>query len=308
MDNWSGWNFRIRETGAVEFLPANSPRQAVVDLGIDVTKVIGRGPDPVAVIVGYLEQHGADLIVLATHHRGQIGCTSRSRASGAASEMTLFLPEGVRGFASQTDGSVSLSNILILIAASPQPEPAISGAAVLVRQLQCKRKDHVASRRRARAGNTDTGSSRMVVAEMTKQGDVIDMILRPREVNADLMVIPPTGETVSWMRSEGVMRARPSAVALSSPCDSRSSYVSASLSGVIRAYPALWERMSACVGVWAHLSILSDPLRQPESFRATALVNACSSTKPYFQHFRELSVERSETSLTIFFWSSVSPK
>ena len=66
---------RVRETLARwKLLPAGSPRSAVVELGIDVVKVIGQTSHPVKGVLGYIEQHGADLIVLATHHHGLTGC------------------------------------------------------------------------------------------------------------------------------------------------------------------------------------------------------------------------------------------
>jgi nucleotide-binding universal stress UspA family protein len=53
-----------------KLLPAGSPRSAVAELGIDVAKVVGHTSDPVKGVLGYIEQHGVDLIVLATHHHG----------------------------------------------------------------------------------------------------------------------------------------------------------------------------------------------------------------------------------------------
>ena len=120
-------------------LPANSPRSAVAELGIDVAKVVGCGPSPTEVILEYLKRHNVDLIVLATQHRGgdwlhQSVAEPVARKSG---EMTLFVPAGARGFVSLEDGSVSLRNILIPVATKPGPEPAIAGAARLVQRLNC---------------------------------------------------------------------------------------------------------------------------------------------------------------------------
>ena len=65
-------------------------------------KSSGAAPTQLRVIVGYLEQHGADLIVLATHHRGSdwLHKSISEPVVRKAGEMTLFLPEGVRGFVS----------------------------------------------------------------------------------------------------------------------------------------------------------------------------------------------------------------
>jgi hypothetical protein len=112
----------VRETlERWKLLPPNSPREAVVDLGIDVSKVIGRGPDPVKGVLGYLSEHTAELIVLATHHTG-VDWLHRSVSepmARKAGEMTLFVPAGTHGFVSLADGSVSLRSVLIPIAATP---------------------------------------------------------------------------------------------------------------------------------------------------------------------------------------------
>ena len=44
-----------------KLLPAGSAPSAVVELGIDVAKVIGRGSDPVKGVLGYIEQHDVGL-------------------------------------------------------------------------------------------------------------------------------------------------------------------------------------------------------------------------------------------------------
>ena len=51
--------------------------------------------------------------------------------------MTLFIPEGRTGFVSDADGSVSLKNILIPVAESPGPQPAVEAAARLAHRLNC---------------------------------------------------------------------------------------------------------------------------------------------------------------------------
>ena len=91
-------------------LPEGSPREAVVDLGIYVSKVIGRGPDPVKGVLGYLSEHPAELVVLATHHTGMdwLHKSISEPLARKSGEMTLFVPAGRRGFVSLTDGSVSL--------------------------------------------------------------------------------------------------------------------------------------------------------------------------------------------------------
>ncbi|HET7543740.1 MAG TPA: universal stress protein, partial [Polyangiaceae bacterium] len=48
---------------------------------------------------------------------------------------TLFVPHGVGGFVSQTDGSLSLANILIPVTGKPRAQPAVDASARLIRVL-----------------------------------------------------------------------------------------------------------------------------------------------------------------------------
>ncbi len=124
-------------------LPAGSPRSAVPQLGIDVRKVIAQQSDPVKAVLRYLGDHSADLIVLATHqHEGRAHWLRQSVAepiARRAAQMTLFIPGGSAGFVSAEDGSVSLEHILIPVAVTPRPQPAIEAAARLAARLNCPR-------------------------------------------------------------------------------------------------------------------------------------------------------------------------
>lgn len=124
-------------------LPAGSPRSAVPQLGIDVRKVIAPQSDPVKGVLRYLDDHSADLIVLATHqHEGRTHWLRHSVAepiARRAAQMTLFIPGGNAGFVSAEDGSVALEHILIPVAATPRPQPAIEAAARLATRLNCSR-------------------------------------------------------------------------------------------------------------------------------------------------------------------------
>lgn len=132
----------VRETLARwGLIPQDSPRSAVPALGIDVRKVLTHDHDPVKSVLAFLEQHPADLIVLATHqHEGRSHWLRRSVSepiARQAGQMTLFIPHGVEGFVSRQDGSVSLHNILIPIAPIPRAQPAIEAAVRLAQGLQC---------------------------------------------------------------------------------------------------------------------------------------------------------------------------
>jgi len=120
-------------------LPKGSPREAVGELGIDVRKAITQKKDPVDAVVDFLEEHPAEMIVLATHQRTGVarwltGSVAEPIAR-RATEMTLFISADSRGFVSAEDGSVSLDNIVIPIAKTPRPQPAVEAAARLVKSL-----------------------------------------------------------------------------------------------------------------------------------------------------------------------------
>ena len=211
----------VRETlERWKLLPPGSPRSAVTELGIDVAKVIGHGSDPVKGVLGYIEQYGADLIVLATHHHG-LDWLHKSISEPVARksrEMTLFVRTGSGGFVSLTDGSVSLRNVLIPIAATPQPQPAIAEAARLIQQLKCE------SGKITLLHVGDNGSIPAVVTpevpgwtwhKMTKQGNVIEVILEAaRQADADLILMTTDGrngflDALRGSHSERVLRHAP---------------------------------------------------------------------------------------------------
>ena len=132
----------VRETlERWQLLPLNSPRSAVAQLGIDVRKIVARKSDPVEAVLGYLEVHPAELIVLATHQReGRVRWLDKSVAEPVArraEELTLFIPGDSEGFVSGDDGSVSLRKILIPVAMSPRPQPSLDAAVRLVTGLGC---------------------------------------------------------------------------------------------------------------------------------------------------------------------------
>jgi nucleotide-binding universal stress UspA family protein len=122
-------------------LPKGSPRSAVAELGIDAVKVVVQKDDPVEAVLDFLRRHPADLIVLATHQReGRVRWLGKSVAEPVArrsGQMTLFIPGNSVGFVSAEDGSASLTHILIPVAGSPRPQPAVEAAARVVTRLNC---------------------------------------------------------------------------------------------------------------------------------------------------------------------------
>ena len=213
----------VRETlDRWEILPKDSPRSAVPQLGIGVTKVVADPSDPVGAVLNYAERHFIDLIVLATHHHaGRIAWMRNSAAEPIArrsGQMTLLIPEGNAGFVSAADGSVSLKNILIPVAESPAAQPAIEAAAWLVSRLNLP-------------GGAFTllhvgEAEEMPVVrcpevpgwewkKSTRTGDVIHGIVdAAHKIDADLVVMSTDGrngflDALRGSHSEGVLRDVP---------------------------------------------------------------------------------------------------
>jgi len=122
-------------------LPKGSPKAAVAQLGINVGKIMAKKDEPVDAVVNYLENNPTDLIVLSTSKRdGRIPWLGKSVAEPVtrkAGEMTLLIPGDDEGFVSSKDGSINLNRILIPIARTPRPEPALNAAARLVQKWNC---------------------------------------------------------------------------------------------------------------------------------------------------------------------------
>lgn len=141
-DDTSQWSDfpGVRETlerwGA---LPAGSQKSDVGKLGVGVSKVMATEGEPVDAVLRYLEKNPADLIVLSTSQRGGhvpwLGKSVSAPMTRKAGEMTLLIPGDVEGFVSGVDGSIKLTKILIPIARSPRPEPALHAAARFVRKM-----------------------------------------------------------------------------------------------------------------------------------------------------------------------------
>jgi nucleotide-binding universal stress UspA family protein len=196
-------------------LPDGSAPEALDELGIEVAKIIGSGSDPVRGVLGYLEENGADLIVLATHHHG-FDWLHKSVAEPVARmsrEMTLFVPADGRGFISPEDGTVSLRNVLIPVAEEPPARPAILGAARIVQQLRVV----AGSFTMLHVGENEPDSEVPSVPgwswnTLLKKGNPVDAILESaRETDADLIIMSTDGrngflDALRGSHSERVLR------------------------------------------------------------------------------------------------------
>jgi nucleotide-binding universal stress UspA family protein len=122
-------------------LPRGSSREEVVEIGLQVEKILHYDEDPVLSILHHLEKNPTDLIVLATNQReGLSRWLHKAVAEPVAwrsGEMTLFVPKGDEGFVSLSDGTINLQRILIPIDNTPSPKPAIEAASMLAHVLGC---------------------------------------------------------------------------------------------------------------------------------------------------------------------------
>jgi nucleotide-binding universal stress UspA family protein len=192
----------IRETlERWQLIPEGSPKSAVVQLGIDVRKVIAGNSNPVKACLGFLEKHPADLIVLAVHqHEGRTRWLHKSVGeplAHKAGQMTLFIPHGVEGFVSRRDGSVSLRNILLPITNKPSPLPGIEAVTRIIRNLQLPAGVvtllHVGADGDMPVVNIP-GDTDWTWNRVTKPGEAASVILQTAsELSADLVVMTTDG-------------------------------------------------------------------------------------------------------------------
>ena len=182
-------------------LPKGSPKAAVGKLGIDPRKILADKGEPVEAVIRYLEKHPADLIVLSTSRRdGRIPWLGKSVSEPVtrkAGEMTLLIPGGVEGFVSAKDGSVNLNTILVPIARTPRPEPALKAAARFVRKFD--RSEGTLVVLHVGTSNTMPALQFPEIPGWTwkkelRTGEVIEGIIKAaKEFEADLIVLATDG-------------------------------------------------------------------------------------------------------------------
>lgn len=182
-------------------LPKGSPKSAVGELGVLASKVVANEGEPVDAVLRYLEMHPTDLIVLATSRRGNhvpwLGKSVSAPVTRKAEQMTLLIPGDGKGFVSAEDGSVNLNKVLIPIASSPRPEPALKAAARFVRKLGCTEGTftvlHVGDSNSMPALRYPEVEGWTWQKELRK-GEVIEGIVKTsRDIEADLIVMATDG-------------------------------------------------------------------------------------------------------------------
>jgi len=200
-------------------LPKDSPKSAVPKLGIKVKKVVAQDKDPVKAVLGFLEHHPSDLIVLSTQQdKGRVQWLGNSVAKPVARKsrlMTLFIPTGVEGFVSLQDGSVSLKNILIPVASVPKAQPAIQAAVRLAQRLNCPTGQFTLLHVGDDSEMPEVSCPELPGWEWTKmseKGDITQVILQTaRGMEADLIVMSTEGrqgflDALRGSNSEQVLR------------------------------------------------------------------------------------------------------
>jgi nucleotide-binding universal stress UspA family protein len=200
-------------------LPKDSPKSAVPKLGIKVKKVVAQDKDPVQSVLGFLEHHPSDLIVLSTQQdKGRVQWLGNSVAKPVARKsrlMTLFIPTGVEGFVSLQDGSVSLKNILIPVASVPKAQPAIQAAVRLAQRLNCPTGQFTLLHVGDDSEMPEVSCPELPGWEWTKlsqKGDITQVILQTaRGMEADLIVMSTEGrqgflDALRGSNSEQVLR------------------------------------------------------------------------------------------------------
>ena len=203
-------------------LPKDSPKSAVPELGIAVKKVVAQDNDPVKSVLGFLEHHPSELIVLATRQdKGRVQWLESSVAQPVARkshQMTLFIPAGVEGFVSLKDGSVSLTNILIPVAPSPKAQPSIQAAVRLAKRLNCPTGQFTILYVGDDSEMPEVSCPELPGWEWTKmsqKGDITQVILQTaRGMEADLIIMSTEGrngflDALRGSHSEQVLRHCP---------------------------------------------------------------------------------------------------
>ena len=120
-------------------LPEGSSKDDVAKLGVQIKRVRAVADDTAGAILQQLTAHPTELLVLSTHqHEGFARLTHHAVAEPLARSSharTLFVPAGVEGFVSAETGRTNLARVLIPIAHTPHPQPAIDLAADLANTL-----------------------------------------------------------------------------------------------------------------------------------------------------------------------------
>ena len=168
-------------------LPEGSSKDDVLKLGVKIKRVRAVAADPTEALLQHLTARPTDLLVLSTHQReGLARLTHHAVAEPLARgthARTLFVPAGIEGFVSATTGRTNLSRVLIPIAHTPHPQPAIDLAADLASML----------------GSSD------VLFELVHLGEEEDFpkLIKPERSGWSWNTLTAKGDPVEWILAAG---------------------------------------------------------------------------------------------------------
>lgn len=112
----------------------------LASLGIRARQTLTTGVAPAQAILEEIAASHADLVVLATHGRAGLERLLQPSVTNAVLRRRpvpiLLLPAGCRGFVDVQTGELTMSRVLVPIAATPNPAPAFDAAVQILRALQ----------------------------------------------------------------------------------------------------------------------------------------------------------------------------
>jgi nucleotide-binding universal stress UspA family protein len=107
--------------------------------GVRVEKVAASGKNVLDAVLGFLDHHPYDLIVMSTRARSGLGRFLHPSVAASLAQRadapSLLLPHGRRGFVSLETGELSLRRVLIPVSRKPRSEPAIQTVAGIASAL-----------------------------------------------------------------------------------------------------------------------------------------------------------------------------
>ncbi|MEI7776868.1 MAG: universal stress protein [Verrucomicrobiota bacterium] len=141
------------------------------------------------------------MIVLAVQQRDGImrwlGKSVGEPIARGAKQMTLFIPNGVSGFVSREDGSVTLNNILVPVSDKPNAQPAVEAVIRLIEKLELPEGTVTLLRVSPQEGKSALHlpeKSRWTWNEIVLKGEPAQVILQTaKRLNADLIVMTTDG-------------------------------------------------------------------------------------------------------------------
>lgn len=190
------------------------------ELGLSVRKVISEDDNPVRACLDHLEDHPADVVVLATHQReGRTAWLKRRVAEPIArgsKEPSLIVPNDRPGFLDAGSGKVSIRRVLVPVAIDPHPRRALELAGKLLQALG--QQEGVITLLHVGTEGSDPLIEQAPPAgwsmeRIVREGDTVDTIAHVAEaIGCDLVVMTTKGhdgflDVMRGSTTERVLRA-----------------------------------------------------------------------------------------------------